>query len=111
MRDLGGTRILIIKSSDEEERFTSGVDLVVNRTLGEDRSLTLCHCVEDESGAALFDESGFHGSVHNVQELGRSRVGVRGVHATWAETCIWFRKGWVWDDMGIHLRHFNHSHG
>jgi len=67
LTDLGGTRILIIKSSDEEERFTSGVDLVVDRTLGEDRSLTLGHGVKDESGAALFDESGFHGSrVHNV---------------------------------------------
>ena len=37
-------------------------------------------------------------------------MGVRGVHATRAETCIYFRKGWVWEDMGVHLRHFNHSH-
>ena len=112
LSDLGGTRILIVESSDEEKRFTSGVDLVVDGTLGKERSLTLIHGVEDESSAVLFDETGFHRpAVHNVQELGRSRVGVRGVHAAWAEICIYFRNGWVREDAEVHLRHFNHSHG
>jgi len=111
LSDLGGTRILIIKSSDEEERFTSGVDLVVDGTLGEERSLTLGHGVENESSAVLFDETGFHCPVHNVQELGRSRVGVRAVHAAWAEKSIYFRNGWVRDGAQVHLRHLNHSHG
>jgi len=112
LSDLGGTRVLIIKSSDEGERFASSIDLVVDGTLGEERSLALGHSVEDESSTTLFDETGFHRrAIHSVQELGRPRVSVRGVHTARAGMRMCFRKGWVREQMEAHLRHFDHSHG
>lgn len=110
LSDLVGTRVLIVKSSDEDERITSNIDLVVDGTLGEDRSLTSGQGVEDEPSAVLLDESGFHRSVHKVQKLGCSRVGVRGVHTARAEIRIFVRSGRMKGDKEVHLRHLTDSH-
>ena len=110
LSDLVGTRVLIVKSSDEDERITSSIDLVVDGTLGEDRSLASGQGVDDEPSAVLLDEPSFHRSVHKVQKLGRSRVGVRGVHTARPEMCILVRRGRVESDKEVHLRHLTDSH-
>lgn len=79
--DLAGTRVLVVKSSDEEERFTPGVDLIMDRTLGEKGALTRSHRIDDETRSVLLDEPGFHGSIDEEKDLGRSGMGVRGVHS------------------------------
>ena len=59
MGSLTGTRVLIVKRGDESERFTPKVDLEMDRTLGEDRTLSLSHGVGNESGPVLLDKPGF----------------------------------------------------
>ena len=53
----------------------------MDRTLGEDGSLTLSQGVDDEASPVLLDETGFHISVNEEKELGRSGMGVGGVHS------------------------------
>ena len=79
--DLVDTWVLAVKSGDEGHRFTPGVDLVMDGTLGEDGSLALSQRVDDEAGTVLLDKPGFHRAVNDEQELGRSRMGVWGVHS------------------------------
>ena len=52
----------------------------MDRSLGEERSLTFAHGVDDESSTILLDEPGFYLAVNDVQEFGRSGMGVGGVH-------------------------------
>jgi len=78
--DLASTRVLIVKSGDESERFTPGVDLVMDRTLGENGSLTWSQGVDDKASSILLDEPDLHTAVNEVKELGRPGVGVGGVH-------------------------------
>jgi len=79
--DLAGTGVLVVKSSDESDRFTPEVDLVMDRTLGENGSLTLSQSVDDEASSVLLNEPGFHIPVDEVKELGRSGMGMGGVHS------------------------------
>ena len=81
MGDLVNTRILIVKSRDEGDRFTPDVDLVMDRTLGENGSLTLSQGVADEASTILLDKPDIHLTINEEQELGRSRMGVWGVHS------------------------------
>ena len=81
LSDLIDTRVFVVKGSDESERFTSGVDLVMDRTLGENGSLTLGQSIDDEASSVLLDEPGFHISVDEVKELGRSGMSMGGVHS------------------------------
>jgi len=83
LRNLGGTGVFVVKRGDEEDRVAAGVDLVVDRPLREERTLTFGQDIVDEASTVFFDESGFHLSSHKVKDLGRSGVGVRGVHAAW----------------------------
>jgi hypothetical protein len=110
--NLTDTGILVVKSGDKSKRFTSEVGLEVDRSLGEEGPLTCIHGVEDEPGPILFDEPGFDLTVNDVQELGRSGMGVRGIHS--ARSGEWFvrvRKrrgeGWALQD----LRQLADSHG
>ena len=80
--DLTGTGVLVVKSGNESERLTPEVDLVMSRTLGENGSLTLSQRVDDEASPVLLDEPGFHITVGDVKELGRSGMGMGGVHST-----------------------------
>lgn len=82
---MAGTGILIIENGDEEDWITAGVDLVVDRPLGEKGTLTWCQVVFDETSTVLFDEAGLHRSAHKVKDLGCSWVGVRGVQAAWSD--------------------------
>jgi len=81
LTDLIDTRVFVVKSSDESERFTPGVDLIMDRTLGENCSLTRSQGVDDESSPVLLDEPGFHIALDEIKELGRSGMGVGGVHS------------------------------
>ena len=47
--DLVNTRVLVVKSSDEGNRFTAEVDLEMDRTLGEDVKVTAEMRVKDIS--------------------------------------------------------------
>jgi hypothetical protein len=87
--DLADTRVLVVESSDESQRLAPEVDLVMDRTLGEERSLTCADGVEDESSTVLLDESGLHLAVNDKQELGGSGMGVGAVHS--ARSGEWFR--------------------
>ena len=89
--DLKGTGVLVVKSSDEGDGVTPGVDLVMDRTLGEDGSLTFSQGVDDEASPVLLDEPGFHITVDEEKELGRSGVGMGGVHSTRSKR--WVSKG------------------
>jgi len=73
--------VLIVESGDESDRFTAEVELVMDRTLGENCSLTPGEGVDDKASPVLFDEPGIHLTINEEQELGRSRVGVGGVHS------------------------------
>ena len=84
--DLAGTRVLVIEGGDEEDRIAAGVDLVMDRALREKGALTLCQEIFDKTSAVLFDEADFYLSAHEVEELGRSWVSVRGVHAAWPDS-------------------------
>jgi hypothetical protein len=86
--DLTGTRVLVVESGDESQRLAPEVDLVMDRSLGEERSLTCAHGVDDESSTVLLDEPGFHLAVNDVQELGSSGMGVGAVHP--ARSGEWF---------------------
>lgn len=81
MGDRVNTRVLVIESSDKGDGFTPVVDLIMDGTLGEDGSLTLSQCVDDKASAVLLDEPGIHRAVNEKQELGRSGMGVGGVHS------------------------------
>ena len=59
MSDLTSTRVLVVKRGDESKRFTPKVGLEMDRTFGEDRTLTLSHGVDNESSPVLLDEPGF----------------------------------------------------
>ena len=83
LSDLGGTGVFVIKSGDEEDGIAASVDLVVDRPLGEKCTLTFGQDVVDKASTVLFDESGFEFSGHEVKDFGRSRVGVRSIHAAW----------------------------
>ena len=85
LSNLVNTRILIIKSRDKGDRFTAEVDLEVDRTLGENGSLTLSQGVADETSTVLLNEPDVHLTVNEEQELGRSGVGVWGVHSAWSD--------------------------
>ena len=90
------TGVFVVQSSDESERIASGVDLVVNGTLGEDRPLTRAQSIDDESSTVLFDETRFQRRpIRDEQELCRSRVGVRAVHTAWSEIRGFFFSEWV----------------
>jgi len=82
--NLTGTGVLVVKSSDESKRFTPSVDLEMDRTLGEDCSLTWSQSVADESSSVLLDEPDFHLTVNEVKELSRPGMGVGGVHPAWS---------------------------
>lgn len=79
--NLTGTWVLVVKGGDESERLTAGVDLVMDGTLGENGSLTWGQSVDDEASSVLLDEPDFHVAVNEVKELGRPRMGMRGVHS------------------------------
>jgi len=79
--DLVNARVFVVKSSDESNWFTAEVELVVDRSLGENGSLTLTQGVDDEASAVLLDEPGVHLTVNEEQELRRSGMGVRAVHS------------------------------
>jgi len=81
LSDLTGTGVLVAKSGDEGERITPGVDLVMDRTLGEKGSLAWSQGVDDETSPVLFDEPCFHIALDEIKELGRSGMGVGGVHS------------------------------
>ena len=78
--NLAGTRVLVVKSGDESERLTAGVDLVMDGTLGENGSLTWGQGVDDEASSVLLDEPDFHVAVNEVKELGRPGMGMGGIH-------------------------------
>jgi hypothetical protein len=78
--DLTDTRVLVVESGDKSQRLTPEVDLVMDRSLGEERSLTFAHGVDDEASAVLLDEPSFHLAINDVQELGCSGVSVGAVH-------------------------------
>ena len=79
--DLAGTGVLVVESGNESDRLTPEVDLVMDRTLGENGSLTLGQSIDDEASSVLLDEPGFHIPIDEVKELGRSGMGMRGVHS------------------------------
>jgi hypothetical protein len=79
--DLTGTGVLVVKSSDESDRITPEVDLVMDRTLGENGSLAFTQFVDDEAGSVLLNEPGFQVAVDEEKELGRSGMGVGSVHS------------------------------
>lgn len=88
MSDQAHTRVLIVDGGDEGEGFTPEISLEMDRSLWEDGSLTLSQRVDDDSSSALFEEPGLHLTVtSDVEDLGRSGVGVRGAQST--------RSGWV----------------
>ena len=91
LSDLTNTGVLVVKSGNESKRFTPKVDLVMDRTLGEKGSLTLIYVVDDETSSVLLDEPSFQLAVNDVQELGRSGMGVGAVHAArsdrWSALC------------------------
>jgi len=79
--DLTGTGVLVVKSGDESERLTPDVDLEMDRTLGENGSLTRRQSVAHETSSVLLDEPDFHLTVNEEKELCRSGMGVGGVHS------------------------------
>jgi len=79
--NLTGTGVLVVKSGDESKRFTPSVDLEMDRTLGEDGSLTWSQSVADESSTVLLDEPDFHLTVNEVKKLSRPGMGVGGIHS------------------------------
>jgi len=79
--NLAGTWVLVVKSGDESERLTAGVDLVMDGTLGENGSLALSQGVGDETSSVLLDEPDFHVAINEVKELGRPGMGMGGVHS------------------------------
>lgn len=81
LSDLVNTRVLIVESGDECEGFTAEVELEMDRSFGEDGSLTLGQRVSDKASTVLLDESDVHLAVDEEQEFGRSGVGVWGVHS------------------------------
>ena len=52
--------------------------------MGEKGTLAFSQDVVDEASSILFNEPGFHLSAYEIKDLGRSGVGVRGVHAAWS---------------------------
>lgn len=81
--DLAGTRVLIVKRGDESKGFTPKVGLEMGRTLGENRTLTLSQGVDNESRPVLLNKPRLElTAAGEVQELGRSGMGVRRVHST-----------------------------
>jgi len=85
LSDLAGARVLVIESGDKENWTTANIDLIMDRSLREKGALTFGQDVVDEGSTVLLDETGFHLSVYEVKELGRSGVGVRGIHAAWSK--------------------------
>ena len=79
--NLTGTGVFIVKSGDESKRLTPEVDLVMDRTLGENGSLTWSQIVDDEASPVLLDEPDFHIPVDEVKELGRSGMSMGGIHS------------------------------
>ena len=65
----------------------------MDRTLGENRSLSFAQGVDHEASPVLLDESGLHITVDEEKELGRSGVGMGGVHSTRSKR--WVSKGIV----------------
>lgn len=72
----------MIEGGDKEDWFTTGVDLIVDRALRENGTLTLGQGVTNEASTVLLNKSGFHFSFDEVKDLGCSGMGMRGVHAT-----------------------------
>ena len=77
LSDLSATGVLAIKSGNEEDRIATDIYLIVDRSLREKGTLPFGQGIADEASAVLFDEPGFHLSVHEVKDLVRSWVGVR----------------------------------
>ena len=108
--NLANSRVLVVKSGDKGERFTPSVDLVMDRTLGEDGSLALSHRVDDEASTVLLDKPSFHRAVNNEQELGRARMCVGRVHST-RPVCITLERVPRRRMRSQDLRHLTDSHG
>ena len=82
--NLASSGVLIVESGDEEDRFATGVYLVMDRPLRAKGTLTWFQGIPDEPSTVLFDEASFHLSVHEVEDFIRPWVGVRGIHAAWS---------------------------
>ena len=96
--DLTGTGVLVVKSGDESDRVTSDIDLVMDRTLGENSSLTCTQGIDDKASPVLLDEPSFHVTIGEVKDLGRSGVGMGCVHS--ARSKQWVNNG-IGEKIGI----------
>ena len=84
----------------------------MDRTLGENGSLTCSHGVGDEASSVLFDEPDIHVTVNEEKELSRSGVCVGGVHSAGSNWMICFAlASGLRRVMGMYdLRHLADSH-
>jgi hypothetical protein len=84
LSNLARTGVFVVENGNKEDWIAAGVRLVVaDRPLREKDTLTFCQGVFDETSTILSNKARFHLSVHEVEDLGRSGVGMRGVYAAW----------------------------
>ena len=108
LSNLASSRVFIIESGNKKDRIAAGVDLVVDRSLREERALTCSQGIFDEASTVFFDESSFHRSAHEVKDLSCPGMGVGSVHAT---RSITHGLGCVMDSiMCACLPHLTNSH-